>query len=384
MKLERDLFSKSCRVALLPLLVALQACQSSSPGDVLAIDPSSAPSAAAKGPVNSDEVIGQGQTRLSIVAATSAMGQSEFKDIRNGAALALKDLDDGQLSIEILPVSGGDTAINEKALGAFVKGAAAIAYAGSAPSSGVGNSALQIALLPNGALRPAGSLAFLPSPLDSVEAGIRHHLASGSKGVVVLVPAGQDGASLQTLLLRVKDSGAAQSIEYSPNEPADAIAAKAVGIQGSVFAFTGDDQQIANIASAIRTRLGPQAGIQFVGNGKWLKSAILSAPSLEGALVAMPDFGNEKLISANYRNAYGMLPSAYSLYAYDLVGILAGITRAKGREGLTDGTIRSKAGFRGVTGAFRFRDDGSVERLFEIHQLRGGRLVATAGSSPGF
>ena len=329
-------------------------------------------------------MIGQGQTRLSIVVATSSIVSAEYRDIRNGAELALKELDDGNLSIEILPVGGGDSAIDAKALEAFVKGAAAIAYAGSAPSSGVGNSALQIALLSNGSLRPTGSLAFLPSSLDGVEAGILHSVSNGAKGVVVLAPSGQANTGLQAMLKRLKGASTVELIEYSANEAAASVAARAVGKQASVFAFTGSDQQIVNIASAIRTKLGPQASFQIVGNNNWPKSPILAAPGLEGALVAMPDFGNQKLISASYLKSYGALPSTTSLYAYDLVAILAGITRAKGREGLVDGTIRSKAGFRGVTGAFRFRDDGSVERLFEIHQLRGGRLVAAGGSQQGF
>lgn len=365
-------------------LTALQSCQSSTPGDVLNVESSKVPASSPQSVAVNGELIGQGQTRISIVVATNAVSPTEARDMRNGAALALKDLDNGEMSIEIVPANGGEAAVSEKALEAFVKGSAAIAYAGAAPSAGVSNTILQIALLPNGSVRPAGSLAFLPSTADSLEAGIKHGLANGAKGVIVLSPVGQSIAGIQQMVGRLKSTAPVELIEYSSGESADAIAAKAAAKPGFAFAFAGNGQEIPAIAGALRTRLGQQSGLQIIGNGNWTKSALLPAPSLEGAIVAMPDFSNENMISANYRKEYGTLPGAMSLYAYDLVAILAGITRAKGREGLTDGTIRSKAGFRGVTGAFRFRDDGSVERLFEIQQLRGGRSVAAAGSQPGF
>lgn len=377
-------FYRKYRIYWLPFLLVLQACQSSTPSDVLAIAPGAATSAAPQSTPTNSEIIGQGPSRLAIIVATDSISPNEIRDIRNGAALALKDLDAGNLSIELLPISGADVAINEKAVGAFVTGAAAIAYAGAAPSSGVGASILQISLLPNGSTRPTGSLAFLPSNLDSLEGGINVSLANGNKGVSVFSPIGQTNNSLKAMIERLRSTTPVELIEYSSSESADLIALKATGKQSATFAFTGNGQEIAAIVAAVRAKLGPQARMQVIGNGSWQKSSLLSAPSLEGAIVAAPDFSNENVISANYAKEYGSSPSASSLYAYDLVAILSGIARVKGRAGLTYDAIRSKAGFRGVTGAFRFRNDGTVDRLFSIQQLHAGNLTAVSGAQSGF
>ena len=370
------------RFLFVPFLIALQSCQSSSPTDALAIN-SGAPASTPAAVAGNAEIIGAGQTRLAIIMATNALSAVQVKEIRNGAELALKDLDNGGMSIELMPVGAGGAALDEKAVEAFVKGAAVIAYAGSAPSTGVGSSALQIALLPNGTARPKGSLTFMPTAADSLEAGIRQALA-GKKGVTILKPKGQVLPDLSAAVARLKADAPLQLIEYTESDSARSIAAKAAATPNAVYAFSGNGPEIPAIAGAISGKLGQQAAIQFVGNTNWSSSPILASPALEGAIVAKPDFSNEKIISENYRKAYGQMPGATSLYAYDLVAILAGVTRARGREGLSDGTLKSKAGFRGVTGAFRFRNDGSVERIFAIQQIKAGKLVGMGGISSGF
>ena len=362
------------------------ACQSSTPGEVLAVNPAgnSADPAAVAAPVSGNAVFGTGPVRMAIVASAETGASGRLADVRNGAKLAVEDLGGGELTVEILQAVAGETGLNEKAVEAYVKGASVIGYAGSAPADSAG-SVLQLALVPNGAARPQGSLAFLSSAADSLEWGLAQAGSAGAKSIVVLTGASQRASAAAAVAnLKAKAEVPVALVEYAAGEPASAIAARVTVAPGTVVGFVGNGPEIAAIAAALDAKSGQQGAIQFIGNSGWAGTSLPAAPALQGALVAMPDRANEKIVSERYRKAFGLVPSLTALQVYDAVAIVAGINRVKGVEGFKDGTIMSPSGFKGATGAFRFRRDGTVERSFALEKVVGYKLVLASASPSGF
>lgn len=366
--------------------LAQTACQSSSPGDVLNVDPSAKqqvqPVVATA--VQGSSILGSGPVRLAVVVSSEVANAGKFSDVRNGADLAIQQLGGGDLSVEVLQAGAGDISINEKAVEAYVKGAAAIAYVGRAPATSAGNT-LQLALVSNAESRPQGGLAFLASPADSVEAGILQTASAGAKSIFLIAPSGQNkSGDFAAAVARMKSSAAVTVVEYAPNESPAFIAAKVTPSPGAVVAFAGNGPEITGIAAALSAKAGQSGSLQFIGNSAWAGSSLLAAPALQGSLVAIADSSNERLVADRYRQTFGQVPSQMALQVYDAVAIIAGINRAKGVQGFSDGTIRTPSGFKGATGAFRFRQDGSVERLFALKKVSGGKLVQLSAAPAGF
>lgn len=367
--------AKSVAAMIIPL--ALVGCQSNS-GDVLSVDPASqnaqqqATAPVTQNPMTAPGTVGSGPVRIAYVIAAGTPAASQASEIRNAAELALAGLDDGQLSAEFLPANGTPAAVNERAVEAFVRGASAIVYLGMAPEESAG-SALQIYLAPNGSQRPAGAYSFLSSSVDSVEFGLRQAQTAGANSAFLFANQNDSSSSqLNAAIARLKQSGPIQLVTYGSSENPTTVAAKINPPAGAVVGFAGNGQEIGQIASAIKAKAG---SIQIIGNSSWQGTGLLSAPSLQGALIATSDMSNEKIVADKYRQKYGSLPSAVAFQVYDTVAIVAGINRAKGKGGLTDGTVKTQSGFKAATGSFRFRADGSVDRLFALKSVKGGNLV---------
>ncbi len=132
---------------------------------------------------------------------------------------------------------------------------------------------------------------------------------------------------------------------------ADALAVTAHGLQGSEVQLLGTYQALA------------------------LSGAGLAA--IDGAWLAAPDPDGFADFARRFETAYGNPPGLIAGLAYDAVGI-ARTLRANGhldRDGLT-----GSAGFPGVTGAVRFRADGSATRELAILVAEGGEFRTVAHS----
>ena len=121
--------------------------------------------------------------------------------------------------------------------------------------------------------------------------------------------------------------------------------------------------------------LGPDA-MQYIGLARWdIPRQTLELPGLQGGWFALPDPGRSARFNQRFATANGENPHALASLAYDgiaAVGALASTDRlnALGRAALTQ-----PAGFRGVNGVFRFRQDGTNERGLAIATIRDGSVV---------
>lgn len=115
------------------------------------------------------------------------------------------------------------------------------------------------------------------------------------------------------------------------------------------------------------------AGVQLLGTHQ----ALDAAPAPEGAWIAAPDPAGFDTFARDYEARNGGRPGLVTALAFDG----AGIVKALRSGGRTDrAALLATQSFPGVTGALRFREDGSAARALSI--LVGGQEGWTAAETP--
>lgn len=136
---------------------------------------------------------------------------------------------------------------------------------------------------------------------------------------------------------------------------------------------TGDADALTSAARRL-----DGSGVQVLGTHQGMALTGAGLAAIDGAWLAAPDpdvFGE---FARRFETAFGNPPGLLAGLAYDAVGI-ARTLRASGhdRDGLT-----GSAGFPGVTGAVRFRADGSATRELVILVAGDGSFRTVAHSQP--
>ena len=101
-------------------------------------------------------------------------------------------------------------------------------------------------------------------------------------------------------------------------------------------------------------------------------------------LIAMPDQASLAMVGTRYQAKTGRPLSLHAAYGYDAVAVAAGIVRTLGPDALTQATLTKPSGFRGSTGIFRFRADGTVERQLALYRVRNKALELLDPAPEGF
>ena len=134
--------------------------------------------------------------------------------------------------------------------------------------------------------------------------------------------------------------------------------------------IAGGSADPAAMVKAVRAR-NPK--VKIVANNAWISSGQMSA-ELEGVLVADVDQSELEPVAARFRARFGHEFNTLAAYSYDVIALSSGIARAIGRDGFARTIIEDRKGFRGSTGIFRFRADGSSDRLLALYRIEKGKL----------
>lgn len=360
---------------------ALSGCQSTGTGDVLDLEGAANVEATEVTP----EIAGEGETRIALAIPLSGGQAAAGKEIRQGAELALGDLGAGKISLAFYDTAGSAGRVKgaAQAIGAAGTKLAAVAADTASLAAFAPQGAVPVAFVTNETPRPAGTFAFLPSAADSLAYGVRTALAAKPGEVVLFVPDSVPNAEAEALETRLSQMATTHAVRYGTARTSAQIAQRARKQleKATVIAFAGNETKIAQIVKALTVPGQDKPAI--VGNMDW-NSTLISSESLDGALVPQPDSGSFDVVAGRYSKAYGASPTPSALLAYDFVAVAAGIVRARGAKGLTRVTLTGNAGFRGATGAFRFRPDGRVERLYAVHVIDDGQLKPLQDAAEGF
>ncbi|MCA0015334.1 ABC transporter substrate-binding protein [Mesorhizobium sp. B292B1B] len=381
------------------LAAVLSGCQSK--GSVTeALDPATiaAPTGqdgvAGAGPAQATQSLGTGSTKITMLLPLSAPGTAgqNGRKMLDGAKLAMTDIGNGLLTLAVEDTKGDNAQAGKLALQALTTGTKVVIGPTELPA------AQHIATL-SGSKRPpvlaladnfaggAGVYAVRLSEADSAAAGAAGIAAKGGKKFVLFVAGGSNASTVEKRVansLSIYGATLAVTVPYSAGDGA----AKAVDEMASLVdtpdavIIASGDASPSSILAALKSKGIAGKATSVVGTSRWLEHPM--EPSFEGAYIATLDPSETGPIADRFRTTYNYPADVNVAYAYDMVALTAGIASAVGPDGFSKQVLENPSGFRGSTGLFRFRADGSSQRSMPFYRIEKGALKLVAKSTSGF
>jgi ABC-type branched-subunit amino acid transport system substrate-binding protein len=359
------------------------------PGSQTLAGPTSA--AAAK----ANLTFGTGPTKVAMLLPLSAPGSTgeNGRKMYDGARLAMADLGDKLLTLTIQDTRGDSGYAKDLAVKAITSGTAKAVIGPSELAA-----AQHLAKLSGSKRPPVLALAdnFAGGPgvysvrlgeADSAAAGAAAIAGKGAKKFVLMVPAGADSSPIESRVanaLSIYGATLAVTLPYSPSDGG----AKVVSDMGSlveapdaVVVACGDNSPTAVLA-ALKAKGIPGKAVTLIGTDRWLERPM--DPLYEGAYIATLDESETGPIADRFKATYNYQPDVNVAYAYDMVALSAGIASSVGPDGFNKQVLENATGFRGSTGLFRFRADGSSQRSMPFFKVEKGELKLVEKSTAGF
>ncbi|TGQ63840.1 MAG: ABC transporter substrate-binding protein [Mesorhizobium sp.] len=360
-----------------------------------AIDPGNQPAASAvASPSQASQSLGTGPTKVAVLLPLSAPGAAgeTGRKMLDAAKLAMTDLGNPLLTLTVEDTRGDVGYSQQLAIKAITSGAKVVIGPAELPAAqhvaklSGSNRPPVLALADNFAGGP-GVYAVCLSEADSAAAGAGAIAAKGGKKFVLLVPAGGNADAVEHRVansLSVYGANIAVTIPYSAADGG----AKAVADMGSlvdapdaVIVASGDGSPTPMLI-ALKSKGIPGKATSVVGTNRWLDHPI--DPLFEGAYIATLDPRETGPIAARFKTTFNYQPDVNVAYAYDMVALTAGVASALGPDSFNRKVFENPSGFRGSTGLFRFRADGSSERSMPLYRIEKGALKLVAKSTSGF
>jgi len=393
----RDVAQRKAGVAARWLAIAvtavLGACQS--PG--LDIDPSLQSSGQTTGapvltPNPNGEVVGNGQVRIALLIPKSAPGNgaAAANDIRNGALLAIADFG-SSLQIVIKDDAGQPAGAQAAAAEAVREGASLIigplfastVSAASGVTQPAGRSMFAFSSDTSTARRGVYLLSFTPQ--EDTKRIVSYAASQGRRSVLAFLPNNAEGQVREGALR--SEAGASgmnvQIVRYDRTMPsietAITQALPLIATADAIYVPEGFD--VPNtIFQSLRRKSVDLVGKLVMGSGNW-ESVRFTEPTLEGAVYPGRDTAGLASFDSAYTARYGGKPSVQAALGYEAVTLAAILLSQNGPDrAYRPETIENPAGYSGINGVFRLRQDGTAERGLAVYQVERGvaRIVAPA------
>jgi ABC-type branched-subunit amino acid transport system substrate-binding protein len=380
--------------AALALPAALSACQSSNLTD--ALDPATVeagkPSA---GPPRRAETLGKGSTEIAMLLPLSASGKlgEEGRRMRDASQLAMTDLGDELVTLTIEDTGGDSGRARELAMKALGSGAKVligpIDLAAARHLASISGRRPPVLALAENFSGGAGVYAVRLGEADSAAAGAAAIAAEGARKFVLFVAKGDNNDAVEKQVansLSIHGATLAVTMAYFANsagiEKAVSDMAALVGAPEAIIIANGDSDP-APLISSLKAKGLLRRGVSLVGTHRWLEHP-LDRPELEGAYLAALDPSETGPIASRFESTFSYEPDVSVAYAYDMVALTAGIASALGPNGFKKEVLENPGGFRGSTGFFRFRSDGSSQRSMPFYRIQKSGLKKVKDSTSGF
>ncbi len=218
-------------------------------------------------------------------------------------------------------------------------------------------------------------ISFLPE--NEVTRVVDYAAAKGHKNFAALVPKTAYGDLAADAMKEAVTAAGATVKEVDSFAP---TAAGALEPAGKVAKAGADAVLVAQGGTVLRaiaaTMDAPGSHIQLLGTGLWDDDTLAREAALEGGWYAAPEPNADAKFAAEYRAAFGTAPGNLASLAYDAVALVALLAPGEPYHRFTRPALMDPNGFTGVTGAFRFRADGTSERGLAVLEMdQGGPKV---------
>ncbi len=337
---------------------------------------------------------GSGTVQVALlVPAGSGQSSDEVlaKSLQNAARLAIADLGGVKIDLRVYNTAGSPAQAAAQAQKAVAEGAQVIlgpVFAQEANAAGVAVASSGVSVLSfSNNTDIAGNNVFVLGPtFDNTAKRLAGFAVRQGKGKIMIVhdrnTAGDLGRAAIDRGVRAAGGSvvAVGNYEFSQNGvmsagPAIAKTAKDTGAQ-AVF-LTADSAGALPLVSQVLADNGvTSVTTQFIGLTRWdIPSATLGLPGVQGGWFALPDPALYAQFQSRYSAAYGEAAHPIAGLAYDGIAAIGALSRANQTGPLAKTSLTQGAGFVGVSGIFRLREDGHNERGLAVAQIKGGQAT---------
>ncbi|WP_162916557.1 ABC transporter substrate-binding protein [Cohaesibacter haloalkalitolerans] len=326
------------------------------------------------------ESFGSGNAKILMLLGSD----SRSVGFRNGAVLAMTDLGEAALTLQIVPANKVDGALS-RTIEKEVRNGTINLVASSETVAAV-DGALQRSKVPVVSLSrsaPAGQYAFLPSAMTSLVAGVDFALLSGDRRLVAVVPDQQSQAFHDALkqLSSEEEFGLFEIATRSGQRGRDVIKQNLKVLKSADAVIFADVGPHAAASAAEFLSTGSLKSEMFIISSDL---ASYGTDKLNGAVMARADTSATSLISSRYQTTFGVPFTQDAAYGYDVIAMATQLARANGKKGMTREKLETPSGFKGTTGSFRFLSDGRTERLYDIVRIQSGQPRIIKRAEPRF
>ncbi len=319
------------------------------------------------------------------------------QNLENAARLAIRDLDGVQIDLRVYGTAGNAGNAGTAASQAVAEGAKIIigpVYGEAANAAGLAVSSTGVNLLSfsNNPTIAGGNVFILGPTFDNTANRLVGYAKKTGKDRIVILHAqdvaGQLGRNAIQQAISANGATLAGTVDYALSQESVTAAVprvKAAMDQGGANALF----LTTNSATALPlfAQLLPEAGItptatQFVGLTRWdIPPQTLALPGVQGGWFAMPDPGASGAFAQRYAAAYGKQPHPLAGLAFDGIAAVGALAKSGKSNALSGASLTQSAGFRGATGIFRLRRDGTNERGLAVATIR-SKSVAILEAAP--
>ncbi|MAQ71174.1 MAG: hypothetical protein CL565_03170 [Alphaproteobacteria bacterium] len=218
-------------------------------------------------------------------------------------------------------------------------------------------------------------MGFLPHA--QVERVLDYAARNGMRNLSIVAPSGEYGnlvTAAAQRFLQNNNLSVPRVINYtSAQQAASELQAlqRNPATKSDAVLFASRSSEAASIINSVR-----QSGValpRLIGTGLWDDDDALSQTALKGAIYAGPEPSEVNRFSQKYRSVYGETPPRVASLGYDSAAMVLSLVAEN--KALTSSTLSNPAGFSGIDGFFKFRNDGLIERSLSILEIENGRRL---------
>ncbi|MDF3414565.1 penicillin-binding protein activator [Sulfitobacter sp. M57] len=313
------------------------------------------------------------------------------KNLENAARMAIRDLDGVKIDLRVYGTAGNAGTAANMAAQAVNDGAKIIlgpVYGESANAAGVAvaKQGVNVLSFSNNPTIAGGNVFVLGQTFSNTANRLVGYAKRNGKDRIVVLHAsdvaGQLGRNAIQQAISTNGATLAGTVDYALSQESVVAAIPRVkatvqsGNANALFLTTSSASALPLFAQLL-----PEAGIssastQYVGLTRWdIPKQTLDMPGVQGGWFAKPDPAATAAFSQKYSAAYGSAPHPLAGLAFDGIAAVGALAKSGKSSALTASSLTQGAGFRGATGIFRLRRDGTNERGLAVATIRDKSVV---------
>ncbi len=338
--------------------------------------------------------IGGGNVRVGLILSLSGAGNAGVaaQSMRNAAELAHAEFNNPNIQLIVKDDGGTAQGAQAAAQQAIGEGAEimlgplfshAVAAAGQVTRT---RSVPMIAFSTDSNVAARGIYLLSFQPENDIDRVISYASARGRKSITGFVPDNAYGNVVEAAIKQFASARGAKvnAVERYGQGASDPLSAArraqaAYRVTDLIVIADGAEATPRMLQALNQVGVNPKR-MQFAGAGLWDDQNVFAIRELEGAWFAAPDNNGFAGFAQRYTARFRAQPARTASLAYDAVSLVAQLVKTQGPNRFTEEVLTNRAGFAGVDGVFRFRNDGTCERSLSIMEIRGGtsRVVQQA------